>query len=135
MSAQGCFCLGGICLGGICLGYLPRGCLPGVGLSAQGEGVYPGGVSAQVVSAQRWGCLSRGVCPGGCLPGWCLLGVYPNMHIGRHPPGLRGRHPMWTEFLTHTCENITFPQLCLRMVKITNLVNFTSVKKILVRIN
>ena len=24
--------------------------------------------------------------------------------------------PLWTEFLTHTCENITFPQLCLRTV-------------------
>ena len=25
--------------------------------------------------------------------------------------------PPWTEFLTHTCENITFPQLRLRTVK------------------
>ena len=24
---------------------------------------------------------------------------------------------MWTEFLTHACENITFPQLLLRTVK------------------
>ena len=27
-------------------------------------------------------------------------------------------HPLWTEWLTDTCENITFPQLLLRTVKI-----------------
>ena len=27
--------------------------------------------------------------------------------------------PPWTEFLTHACENITFPQLLLRTVKIS----------------
>ena len=43
----------------------------------------------------------RGVCLGGG-------GVYP---------GGSGRHPLlWTEFLTHACENITFPQLPLRTV-------------------
>ena len=54
------------------------------------------------------GCLPRGVCPGvsvgGCLPrgrGVCLEGVHP---------------PLWTEFLTHTCESIIFPQLRLRTV-------------------
>ena len=31
------------------------------------------------------------------------------------PPSL-----LWTEFLTHACENITFPQLLLRAVKINN---------------
>ena len=40
------------------------------------------------------GCQSDGegaVCPGGCLPrGVCPGGVYP----------------LWTEFLTHACENI-----------------------------
>ena len=36
---------------------------------------------------------------GGCLP----RGMYTS--------------PLWTEFLTHTCENITFPQLSLRTVK------------------
>ena len=29
------------------------------------------------------------------------------------------RPPFWTEFLTHACKNITFPQLRLRTVKIT----------------
>ena len=60
------------------------------GLSAQG-GVCPG----------RGGvCLPRGVClPNGdvCLPG--------DVHL-----------PLWREFLTHACENITFPQIRLRMV-------------------
>ena len=41
------------------------------------------------------GCLPRRE---GCLPGGCT------------PP------PLWTEFLTHACENITFPQLLLRTV-------------------
>ena len=38
-----------------------------------------------------------------CLGGGCL-------------PGGRGVYtfPLWTEILTHTCENITFPQLHLR---------------------
>ena len=26
--------------------------------------------------------------------------------------------PLWTEFLTHACENVTFPQLLLRTVTI-----------------
>ena len=26
--------------------------------------------------------------------------------------------PLWTEFLTHSCKNITFPQLRLRTVKV-----------------
>ena len=33
------------------------------------------------------------------------------------PEGVYPMHtPLWTEFLTHTCENITFPQLLLRGV-------------------
>ena len=32
--------------------------------------------------------------------------------------GMLGYTPLlWTEFLTHACENITFPQLLLRRVK------------------
>ena len=43
------------------------------------------------------------VCLGGvCIGGVCLGGV----HL-----------PPWTEFLTHACENITFPQLLFRTVK------------------
>ena len=55
-----------------------------------------GGVSVQGVSA--WGGLLSG---GG------------EVH---HPC------PLWTEFLTHACENITFPQLLLRTVNIISFV-------------
>ena len=59
------------------------------------------------VSAREGGCLLLGVCLVGCL----LLGVCRG---GAHLP------PLWTEFLTHACENITFPQLRLRaVIKIT----------------
>ena len=37
--------------------------------------------------------------------------------LGIHPPTL------WTEFLTHACENISFPQLRLRMVKMSDISN------------
>ena len=36
-------------------------------------------------------------------------GVYPSMQWSRHP--------LWTELLTHACENSTFPQLLLQIVK------------------
>ena len=60
----------------------------------------------------------EGFCPGGVCPwgrvsaqgrGVCLGGVCQR-NAGIHPP------PKWTEFLTHACENITFPQLLLRAV-------------------
>ena len=62
---------------------LVRGCLPGPGGSA-----WSGGVSA-------WsgGCLPG---PGGCI----------SQHALRQTPS-----PLWTEFLTHACENITLAQL------------------------
>ena len=61
------------------------------------------------------GCLPRGakVYPSGCLPMGCLpTGVSASGGGGCTPP-----LPPWTEFLTHGCENITFPQLRLRTVK------------------
>ena len=74
------------------------------------EGGLPGGVCPGV-------CLPGRCLPGGYLPGRCLprgvsargVGVYPSMHWGRHPPVNR---------ITDACENITFPQLLLRTVKI-----------------
>ena len=50
--------------------------------------------------------------PVGCVPSLCLVGrdVCPRWCTPPPPP------PLWTEFLTHTCENITFPQLRLRTV-------------------
>ena len=66
---------------------------------AVSEGGLPSGVSAQGVC----------VCPGGCLPGgWGEVSAQGGLP---DPPG--------TEFLTHTCENITFRQLPLRTVTIT----------------
>ena len=58
-----------------------------------------GGVSASggMVSGQ-------GVSPWG-VSSW---GIYPE----------GGGSPLWTEFLTHACEIITFPQLLLRTVMI-----------------
>ena len=41
-------------------------------------------------------------------------GCPSTMHAPHHPH----THTPWTEFLTHTCENITFLQLLLQMVKI-----------------
>ena len=41
--------------------------------------------------------------------GMCMVGGVRAMH---NPP------PLWTEFLTHACENINFPQLLLWAVKI-----------------
>ena len=64
----------------------------------------PGGL---VVSAQRGGGVYLGRClPRGCLP----RGVYR----GSLPRGCTP--PVWTEFLTHAYENITFLQLRLRTV-------------------
>ena len=66
------------------------------------------------------------VCPVGCLPrGVCLRGVYQGgLHSGGVCiggvcpgdvcPGDVRLPSLWTEFLTHTCENITFLQLRLR---------------------
>ena len=90
----GCVCPGGVYpgLGGVCPGG-GRGLHRG--MSAWGMSAY--GVSAQWVSA--WGVSTQ------------EGGVYPSMQWGRHPL-------LWTEFLTHACENITFPQLPLWTVKI-----------------
>ena len=55
----------------------------------------------------KGGVFLGGICLGGCLPSgvsaWrrCLSEGIP---------------PLWTEFLTHACENITFLQVLLRMV-------------------
>ena len=87
VSTQGGVCSGGVCPWGVYLG-----------------GVCPGGVSGQGVSAS-WGVSTQGgvwlggVYPGGCLPGGniCLLGVCWDT-----------TPPLWTEWMTDTCKNITF---------------------------
>ena len=92
-----------------------RGCLPGV--SVQGD-VYPGGLFAQ------GGCLAGEVCPGGvyskggggcvCLEGCLPPGVYTTL--------------LWTEFLTHVCENIVFLQLLLWTVKMALAIKFVKLR-------
>ena len=56
---------------------------------------------------------------GGLLAWWCL----PQCVVGHLPVGGVSapvhtgiQLHLWTEFLTHACENITFPQLLLRTV-------------------
>ena len=74
-----------------CSGHLSGG---GAVLSAEGVSAWGGCLPME-------GC----VCPEGrCLP-----------RGGVHLP------PLLTEFLTHACENITFPELLLRTIKIKNL--------------
>ena len=48
------------------------------------------------VSAKRGSLCPGGVCPEGCLPrGWGDV----------CPSACWDTHPLWTEFLTHACEN------------------------------
>ena len=82
---------------------IPVGCVPSAALAVWWGGGCPGGCVC-LPSGGVWpeGCLPRGDClPRGCLPrgvsaygdGVCLGGIPP---------------PLWTEFLTHVCESITF---------------------------
>ena len=68
---------------------IPVGCVPSAAVVVYWVGgCLPGGMFAQGVSAQRGVCLGEGDCGGrGCLKDSALL---------------------WTEFLRHACENITF---------------------------
>ena len=85
--------------GGVCQGCLPEGGLPRGVSAVGGGGVCQGG---WVVSARGgWG----GVCPGGVSQHALGRGGVCPSACWHTPPSL------WTEFLTHACENITFPQL------------------------
>ena len=96
-----------------------------------GGDVFAEGMSAEEVSAEGvcggvclFQCVCWGVCPGGCLPGGVQGVSAEGVHPQQKPPGHTPLFiacwdtPPWTEFLTHACENITFPQLLLRSVKI-----------------
>ena len=91
----GCTCLAGgcTCPGGTCRGVY----LPGWGVYLLG-GVPAGGVPAQGVPARRgctcWGCTCWGV----YLPG----------DVSQHAMGQAPLTPLWTEWLTDRCKNITF---------------------------
>ena len=69
-----------------------------------------------------WGVSANGVSAlGGYLPCRCLSGGVVCL-VGLSAQGVGVCQdgcvhlPLWTEFLTHACENITFPQLRLRTV-------------------
>ena len=100
---------------------------PGGGLHPGGEGLpkgglHPGGLPRRGVCMQgglpntpRMICL-RGVCPGGgrgLLGGLHLHrgGGLPNSARSAYGRGGIGQTPLWTEWLTDRCKNITFPQL------------------------
>ena len=80
-----------------------------------GGSVWPVGCLASRGAAQGgvWpvGCLPRGCLPRGCLPGVVSA-------RGCIPAFLWAVISLWTEFLSHACENITFSQLLLRAAKI-----------------
>ena len=92
---------------GACPWSPPLRCISNITLNFR-RGVPSRGVSA-------WGCLTRGVpAQGGCLSRglpaqgrgwwWCI------------PACIGADSPLWTEWLTDRCKNITFPQLRLRTV-------------------
>ena len=60
-----------------------------------------------------------------CIP----VGCVPSAAVATYAPPPRRRPPahLWTEFLTHTFEDITFPQLPVRTVKIKEKFRFLSV--------
>ena len=88
-------------------GVCPGQCLSGGGVSVEGWGVCLGGACPGV-------CFGGSVCPGVSAKGCMFVSVLgvciPTGNGADIPPT-----PL-TEFLTHTCENITFPQLLVRTV-------------------
>ena len=81
---------------------IPVGCVPPASVAISGggsahRGVFaPGGVVYLGVSAGGSVCPG-GVCPGGVCPeGVVCVSVYGSVH------------PLWTEWLTDRCKNITF---------------------------
>ena len=87
-----------------------------------------GRMSARGCVSAHGGCLNGRV---GCLAGECLPNGVSAWHGGMSAWGVSAWQgctspPLWTEFLTQTCENITFPQLRLRTVKMPVNLNFVS---------
>ena len=117
---------------------IPVRCVPSAAVAAA-SGVYPsmhrtGGCmypsmhwAGRCVFQHHWagGCVYPSMhwagdfCPGGVSAlGVSVRGVSVRGAWGRHNPPVQcmlGSIPLppWTEFLTHACENITFPQLLL----------------------
>ena len=77
---------------------------------------YPGGGGVCIPGGGCWyaygGMDPGGVCP--TPPTICLGGLLRGRGRSAYRGG--GRPPLWTEWLTDRCKNITFPQLRLRAV-------------------
>ena len=77
-------------------------------------------MSAKGVSAQGDVCLGvspqGGICQGVFAQGVSAQGGYSAWWDTPLRQCMLGYTPLWTEFLTHACENITFAQLLLRTV-------------------
>ena len=103
----------GVCQGVVCQGvFSARGCLSAWGMcTSPCRGVCQEGICQRGV-CQR-GVCQRGVCQGVCLGGVFLGGVWPG---GVCLGGVHLPSPLWTEFLTHVCEKITFSQHRFRTV-------------------
>ena len=94
-------------------------CIPA--FTGQG-GICPGGCLSQCMLGYMLGCVYPSmhwagvcVCLGGVFPGGCLpRGFLPRR--GVCPNACWDTPPLWTEWLTDRCKNITFPQLRCRMV-------------------
>ena len=112
IPGEGCACSGRCLLLGVCLFWevsAPGG-VPGLGgVCSGGVPGLGGGVCSQGVCLVWEGCVcSRGLClvwGGVCSQGGvCSWGCIPACTEA-------DTSPLWTEFLTHDCENITLAQL------------------------
>ena len=118
--SQSMLCSVGMPAPGGCL--IPGGCLLQGGLvqggSAPGGGLLLGGAwsrgSGGCLVQGEWGVPGPGGVGGAWSRGWrCLV---PGEGRCLIPGGVVSQHalrqtPLWTEFLTHTSENITLPQI------------------------
>ena len=86
------YCYSLICETKIKQDYIPVGCIPPACLLYLPACTAQGGVCLV--------CLGRGVSP-------CQGGLLARRMVSQHT---MGQTPLWTEFLTHACENITLAQ-------------------------
>ena len=92
-------------------GVIARGVSARGGVSAWGWGVYPGGAC---LGGVYQGVVSAGegsVCQGWCLPRGSAIGCMLGGVADTPPRDQRQTPPLWIEWLTDRCKNITLPQL------------------------
>ena len=109
VSWGGCLPKGGVCPGDVYLGgCLPKGCV-------YLEGV-PCDLSHQAFDVTCMLSLLQLRLKSNAAA-YIVLVMWPDKECWDTPP-FPSPPTMWTEFLTHACENITFPQLLLRAANI-----------------